>query len=66
MENGETRRVVAATAEYVHKLELLAAIKETAGVWGNEDHPELTTPEDIDRWLGQIRSAWRSEPLLQA
>lgn len=54
--------IVAATADYVRKLKLLAAIKETAGSWDDESHPELATPEDIDRWLRQIRSAWRREP----
>ena len=33
--------IVMATAEYVRKLELLSAIKETAGVWGEDSHPEL-------------------------
>jgi hypothetical protein len=55
--------IVAATADYVRRLKLLAAIKETAGAWDDESHPELSTPEDIDRWLRQIRSAWRRESL---
>jgi hypothetical protein len=53
--------IVAATSDYVRKLKLLAAIKETAGAWDDESHPELSTPEDIDRWLRQIRSTWRRE-----
>jgi len=53
--------IVAATSAYVRKLKLLAAIKETAGAWDDESHPELSTPEDIDRWLRQIRSTWRRE-----
>jgi len=57
--------IVTATADYVRRLKLLAAIKETAGVWDDESHPELSTPEDIDRWLRQIRSAWRRDPLWQ-
>ena len=55
--------IVAATADYVRRLKLLAAIKETAGAWDDESHPELSTPEDIDRWLRQIRSVWRRESL---
>ena len=55
--------IVAATAEYVRRLKLLTAIKETAGAWDDESHPELATPEDIDRWLRQVRSSWRREPL---
>ena len=57
--------IVAATDEYVRRLKLLRAIKETAGAWDDENHPELATPDDIDRWLRQIRSTWRREPLWQ-
>jgi len=53
--------IVTATESYVRKLKLLAVLKETAGAWDDESHPELATPEDIDRWLRQIRSTWRSE-----
>jgi len=55
--------IVAATAEYVRRLKLLAVLKETAGAWDDESHPELASPEDIDRWLREIRSTWRREPL---
>ena len=55
--------IVAATEAYVHKLKLLAVLKETAGTWDDASHPETATPEDIDRWLRNIRSSWRSEPL---
>jgi hypothetical protein len=55
--------IVAATASYLRRLKLLTAIKGSAGVWDDKSHPELATPEDIDRWLREIRSAWRSEPL---
>ncbi len=57
--------IVAATADYVRRLKLLAAIKETAGAWDDESHPDLATPEDIDQWLQQLRSSWRREPLWQ-
>jgi len=57
--------IVTATADYIRRLKLLAVLKETAGAWDNESHPELAIPEDIDRWLRQIRSAWRREPLWQ-
>ena len=55
--------IVAATSAYVRRLKLLAAIKESAGTWDGKNHPELATPEDINRWLRQIRSTWRHEPL---
>ncbi len=55
--------IVAATEAYVHKLKLLAVLKETAGAWNDASHPEMATPADIDRWLRQVRSSWRREPL---
>ena len=57
--------IVAATADYVRRLKLLAVLKETAGAWDDESHPELATPQDIDRWLRQLRSNWRRAPLWQ-
>ena len=57
--------IIMATESYVQKLRLLAVLRETAGAWDDESHPELATPEDIDRWLRQIRSTWRSESLWQ-
>lgn len=55
--------IVTATAEYVRKLKLLAAIKETAGAWDDASHPELASGEDIERWIREIRGSWRQEPL---
>jgi hypothetical protein len=53
--------IVRATTEYVRKLKLLAAIKETAGAWDEASHPELATPADIDRWIRDARGSWRQE-----
>ena len=55
--------IVMATTEYVRKLKLLSAIKETAGAWDEASHPELTTPADVDRWIREVRGIWRQEPL---
>ena len=55
--------IVTATEAYVQKLKLLAVLKETAGAWDDASHPELATPDDIDRWLREIRASWRSTPL---
>ncbi len=38
--------------------EQLAAIEETAGCWSDEDHPELQTDEDVERWLAELRASW--------
>lgn len=36
-------------------------LKETAGAWSDEDHPELATLEDVDRWVEKIRLQWRRD-----
>ncbi len=34
--------------------EQLAALDETAGAWTDENHPDLKTDEEIDRWLANL------------
>jgi metal-responsive CopG/Arc/MetJ family transcriptional regulator len=55
--------IVEATAAYLARLKVLAALKATAGAWTTADHPELATPEDVNRWLAELRSSWRRVPL---
>lgn len=55
--------IVEATATYLARLKVLAALKATAGAWTTADHPELATPEDVNRWLAELRSSWRRVPL---
>jgi len=38
----------------------LEAIEESAACWDSEDHPELVSDEDIDRWLAELRSPWHT------
>ena len=38
--------------------EQLAALDETAGVWSDENHPEMKTEDDIDRWVDGLRATW--------
>ena len=38
--------------------EQLAALEEAAGCWRDEDHPEMRTDEDMDRWLADLRRSW--------
>ena len=38
------------------RLKLLAAIDASAGAWRDEDHPDLATPADIDRWIQEGRA----------
>ncbi|MBL7163569.1 MAG: hypothetical protein ISS57_13290 [Anaerolineales bacterium] len=32
-----------------------AALKASYGAWSDEDHPEMATGEDIDRWIEEGR-----------
>jgi metal-responsive CopG/Arc/MetJ family transcriptional regulator len=56
--------IVEATAAYLNRLKVLAALKETAGVWNEASHPEMATPEDVSRWVAALRSSWRRVPML--
>jgi hypothetical protein len=55
--------IVEATAAYLRRINVLAALRETQGAWRDEDHPELVTPEDVNRWLASLRSSWRRVPV---
>jgi len=39
---------------------VLTILREEGPVWRDEDHPELVTPEDIDRWVRQLRESGHS------
>jgi len=47
----ETEDILALEEQY-------EAIVEAAGAWTDENHPELQSEEDIDRWLAKLRSGW--------
>jgi hypothetical protein len=50
-------------SECLELAEQYAALQETAGAWSDENHPEMLTDEDIDRWLAELRRSWvRQEP----
>jgi Arc/MetJ-type ribon-helix-helix transcriptional regulator len=38
--------------------EQIAVLEETAGAWSEQNHPEMRTDEDVDRWLGDLRRSW--------
>ena len=43
----------------LNRLKVLTALMETAGVWSDADHPEMATPQDVMRWLAELRASWR-------
>ena len=49
------RFIVKATEEAARRERLRQALRTAAGAWKLEDHPELATPEDADRWVRQLR-----------
>jgi hypothetical protein len=46
--------------ELAHK-KLLDAIDNSYGAWRDEGHPELQTPEEIDRWIEEGRKEWNQK-----
>lgn len=50
--------IVEAVVEKLALQEQLAAIEESAGTWSDQEHPELATDQDIDRWLTELRASW--------
>jgi metal-responsive CopG/Arc/MetJ family transcriptional regulator len=55
---GKRRRscfIAEAVGAKLRQMKLLAALKETAGILSDEDHPEWKTSEDIANWVGDSR-----------
>jgi hypothetical protein len=52
-----TRFVSQVLARELRRLKLKAAIEASAGAWRDEDHPELATPADMDRWIEEGRTS---------
>ena len=49
--------VVAATAEAVARLKQQEALREEK-IWSDEGHPDLTSQEDINHYLSEMRASW--------
>ena len=52
------RFIVKATEEAARRERLqrvLTRLRDEGPAWRDEDHPELATPEDADRWIRQLR-----------
>ena len=55
-----SRFIALAVEERLDIEEQLAALEETAGAWPDEKYPELSSEEDMDRWLSDLRGSWDS------
>jgi hypothetical protein len=42
----------------LRRLRFLKAWEEAAGAWSDEDHPDLMTREDVDRYVRRLRETW--------
>lgn len=47
--------LVEAAWEKLERMKLANALKESAGAWSSELHPDLQTQEDINKWLRSLR-----------
>lgn len=50
-----TRFVEEVLAREIRRRKLKAALKASAGAWKDEDHPDMMTGADIDRWIEEQR-----------
>jgi hypothetical protein len=53
-----TRFVEEILARELRRLKLREAIKNAYGAWRDEDHPELASYEDINRWVEEGRKGF--------
>jgi len=50
-----TRFVEEVLARELSRRKLREAIEKSYGAWKDEDHPDMMTGEDIDRWIEEQR-----------
>jgi len=55
---SRSRFIFQAIEERLAIEEQLTVLDETAGAWTDENHPDMKTDEDIDRWLTTLRASW--------
>jgi hypothetical protein len=53
--------IVEAIKQRLEMVDFQAVLDETAGTWSEANHPELRTPEDIDRWVTELRGSWGAQ-----
>jgi hypothetical protein len=52
------RFIVEATEKELRRQRLVLALRDSAGAWSEEGHPDLETPEDIDGYVRRLRETW--------
>ena len=49
--------IAQALAEKLIRLEQTRALRQSAGAWSDEEHPDLRTYEDYERWIQSLRGS---------
>jgi len=52
------RFIVEATERSLRRERLRQALEASAGAWSDEDHPDLMTAGDVDRYIRRLRETW--------
>ena len=52
-----SRFIVQAIREKLARLKFAEMLTQTAGAWSDENHPEIRTQEDLNRYLRRVRGA---------
>ena len=55
------RFIAEAIEERLALAEQSAALAETAGAWSDENHPDMSSGQEIDEWLDNLRRSWGAE-----
>jgi hypothetical protein len=58
-ERKRTEFIASVLRRELRKINLQSAIRSSYGAWRMEDHPDLDTPEAIDRWIEENRSSYQ-------
>jgi len=55
---GRNRFIVEATERELRQKRLQRALERSAGAWSDENHPDLMSIEDVDRYVRRLRDTW--------
>ena len=55
------RFIAEAIEERLALAEQSAALAETAGAWSDENHLDMSSGQEIDEWLDNLRRSWGAE-----
>jgi len=50
--------IVEATEEALRRERLLTALRTSSGAWSDEDHPDLMSVDDVNRYVRRLRETW--------